>query len=159
LKLLCNEIEESSNGGNDLSEKRVDVKSEARTIMLYTLSIILSIATILSAVLVGASQTVLTFGSFIAAVSIVMMVVGINYARQRKETTTHFHDRSGAPTYSSTRNARTYGFMAGLWTLFLVMIVAYSSLEFLVTADIVPGLMLIASGIIALIGALTYKIR
>jgi archaellum biogenesis protein FlaJ (TadC family) len=139
--------------------KTVDVRSEAKTIRLYTVSIILSVIAILSSFLVGASYTVLTLGSFVAVVSILILAMGIVYARQRKEVTTYYHDRSGSTGRSSTVNARTLGFIAAFWVLFLVIVVAYASLDFLYLVDIVPGSILIISGIVALIGAFTYKIK
>ncbi|WXG42918.1 MAG: hypothetical protein WED04_02365 [Promethearchaeati archaeon SRVP18_Atabeyarchaeia-1] len=139
--------------------KTVNVRSEARTIRLYSVSIVLSVIAILSSVLVGASYTVLTIGNFVAVGLIFILVMGIVYARQRKEVTTYYHDASGSPTGTSTLNARILGFIAAFWDLFLVIVIAYASFSYLYLVDIIPGLFLIISGIVALIGALTYKIK
>jgi hypothetical protein len=139
--------------------KTVSVKGEARTIRLYSVGILLSVIAIVSSFLVGASYTVMTIGNFVAVGLIFILVIGIVYARQRKEVTTYYHSASGAPTGSSTLNARILGFIAAFWDLFLVIAIAYASLSYLYLVDIIPGLFLIISGIVALIGALTYKIK
>lgn len=137
---------------------RIEVKREKNTIRLYIVAILLIVVAIVIEAIMGAAEIMLYFSGGFGVLSALFLILGID--RARKRTVTHVYSQTGG--FMGTTTARTLGILGAMILLLPLIAFAATSASYsggITPAELVPGLVLLASGIIALIGAFTYKIE